>query len=505
VQTPTSIAEKTTIGSSVYCGIPAFSASIFLVLVIRPGGQLNTKMGRFVRIFAPVFLGVSLLIPAAIGQAIPIKVTTIAVFDGNDGAGPSLETLAQGEDGNLYGTAVTGSRAKQGGSVFQITPAGSLTVLHVFDGYDGWHPAAGLVLGSDGLFYGNTRSRGNYQPDDGTIFSIASDGTFNLLDMLDDRFANPSASLVQGADGNYYGTSPGKGGSITPGSVFEVTSAGQIKLLHAFSRLSDGANPVSGLIQGTDGAFYGTTSDGAFGCGTIFRMSPAGYVITLHAFRWVDGCIPLGTLVQANDGNFYGTTYSGGSGKFGTVFQMTPCGDLTTLHNFDVFDGASPYAGLVQATDGKLYGTTDSGSFGNYGLIFSITMHGDFSVLQRFDRFHGDGPEGGLVQHTNGLLYGTTTFGGLTNHGTIYTVDIGAGPFIKTVETSGTAGQQIGILGSGFSKAIDVAFEGTTAVFNIVSDTYITATVPSGATSGVVQVRIPSGTLSSNVNFQVLP
>ncbi len=454
---------------------------------------------------AAAFLGVLLLVSAAAGQAIPVKVTTIHVFNGNDGSGPSLETLAQGEDGNLYGTAVTGSLAKQGGTVFQMTPSGKLTTLHVFDGFDGWHPVAGLVLGSDGLLYGNTRSRGNFQPDDGTIFSIASDGTFNLLDLLDDRFANPSAPLVQGVDGNYYGTSPGKGGSITPGSVYEVTSAGQLKLLHAFSRQSDGANPVSGLIQGADGAFYGTTSDGAFGCGTIFRMSPAGFVSTLHTFNWFDGCIPLGALLLANDGNFYGTTYSGGSGEFGTVFKMTPFGVLTTLHNFDVFDGASPYAGLVQATDGKLYGTTDSGSFGNYGLIFSITTHGDFSVLQRFDRFHGEGPEGGLVQHTNGLLYGTTTFGGLTNHGTVYTVDVGAGPFIKTVETSGTVGQQIGILGSGFSGALDVAFEGTSAAFNIVSDTFITATVPAGATSGVVQVRTSTGTLNSNVNFQVLP
>lgn len=462
-------------------------------------------MGHFARILALVFLGVSVLVSASAGQANPIKVTTIHVFNGNDGAGPSLETLAQGEDGNLYGTAVTGSLAKQGGTVFQITSAGTLTVLHVFDGFDGWHPAAGLVLGSDGLFYGNTRSRGTYLPDDGTIFSIASDGTFQLLAVLDDRYANPSATLIQGMDGNYYGTSPGKGGSITPGSVFEVTSAGQLKLLHAFSRKTDGANPIAGLIEGTDGAFYGTTSDGAFGCGTIFRMSPAGFVNTVHSFNWFDGCIPLGTLLLANDGNFYGTTYSGGSGEYGTIFRMTPCGNLTTLHNFDVFDGASPYAGLVQATDGRLYGTTDSGSFGNYGLIFSITTQGDFSVLQRFDHFHGDGPEGGLVQHTNGLLYGTTTFGGLTNHGTIYTVDIGAGPFIKTVETSGTVGQQIGILGSGFSGALDVAFQGTAAVFNVVSDTFITATVPAGASSGVVQVRIPGATLNSNVNFQVLP
>jgi len=461
--------------------------------------------GHFLRACLLVGAAVAFLAAPTFAQDIPVKVTIIHVFDGDDGGGPSLETLAQGEDGNLYGTTVSGSLAKQGGTIFRINPAGSITELLVFDGFDGWHPDGGLTLGSDGLFYGTSRSRGSYFPNDGTIFSIASDGTFNLLDILDDRFANPSATLVEGTDGNYYGTSPGKGGTKTPGSLFRVTPAGQLKLLHAFSRGRDGANPVASLILGADGAFYGTTSDGAFGCGTIFRMSPAGFVSTLHTFTWFDGCIPLGALVLGNDGNFYGTTYSGGSHQFGSVFQMTPGGLLTTLHNFDVFDGASPYAGLVQATNGKLYGTTDSGSFGNYGLIFSITTHGDFSVIQRFDRFHGDGPEGGLVQHTNGLLYGTTTFGGLTNHGTIYTVDIGAAPFVRTVQGSGEVGATIGILGQGFDSATAVAFNGTAATFTVVSDTFLTASVPAGATTGLVQVQTSAGTLNSNTSFQVLP
>lgn len=462
-------------------------------------------MIQLVRAIGLVSLVASIFLPAS-AQNGPVNVTTIHVFDGNDGAGPSLETLVQGQDGNLYGTTVTGDLHKLGGTVFQVSPSGSLNVLHVFEGFDGWHPAAGLVLGSDGLFYGDTRSRGSNVPDDGTIFTIASDGTFNLLDTLDDRFANPSAPLVQGANGNYYGTSPGKGGSITPGAVFEVSATGQLKLLHLFARDADGANPISGLLLGKDGAFYGTTSNGGFfHCGTIFRMSPAGFLTTVHTFDWRDGCNPLGSLSMAMDGNFYGTTYAGGSEGFGTVFRMTPSGDLDTLHDFDIFGGASPYAGLMQATDGKLYGTTDSGSFGNYGLIFSITTKGKFAILQRFDRFHGEGPEGGLVQHTNGLLYGTTAFGGLTNHGTIYTVDIGVGSFVKTVETSGVVGSQIGVLGSGFTSTFEVAFNGTPASFNVVSDTFITATVPPGALSGPVQVRTGGGTFKSNLDFVVLP
>ena len=234
-------------------------------------------------------------------------------------------------------------------------------------------------------------------------------------------------------------------------------------------------------------------------------MSPAGFLSTIHSFNWDDGCNPLGTLLLANDGNFYGTTYAGGAGDYGTVFQMTPAGQLTTLHNFAIFDGASPYAGLAQATDGKLYGTTDSGSEGNYGLIFCITTDGHFAVIQRFDHIHGAGPEGGLVEHTNGLLYGTTTFGGLTDHDTIYTVDLGLGGFLKPVEASGTVGTQIGILGNGLSSAFEVAFNGTLAAFTAVSDTYVVATVPAGATSGPIQIRTGSGTLRSFFNFQVLP
>jgi uncharacterized repeat protein (TIGR03803 family) len=470
------------------------------------GVCLKRPIAQLVRALVYVCLVACVVVVPLVGQNNAVRVNTIHVFDGNDGSGPSLETLVQGQDGNLYGTTVTGSRTKLGGIVFRVTPLGALTVLHVFEGFDGWHPAAGLVLGDDGLFYGDTRSRGSFFPNDGTIFSVASDGTFNLLSTLDARFTNPSAPLLQGADGNYYGTSPGKGGDITSGSVFEVSSAGDLKLLHVFGRSVDGANPISGLLLGSDGAFYGTTSNGgAFRCGTIFRMSPAGYLTTIHAFSWWDGCNPLGTLLQADDGNFYGTTYAGGFKGFGTVFQMTPGGKLSTMHSFVIFDGASPYAGLMQATDGKLYGTTDSGSEGNYGVIFSITTQGRFNIVQRFNRIHGEGPEGGLMQHTNGMLYGTTTFGGLTNHGTIYAVDLGVGPFIRTVEGSGTVGTQIGILGGGLSSTYEVAFNGTFATFNVVSDTYVTATVPPGATSGRVQIRTGSGTMRSNLIFEVLP
>jgi hypothetical protein len=151
---------------------------------------------------------------------------------------------------------------------------------------------------------------------------MASDGTFNLLAILDGRFTNPSATLIQGADRNYYGTSPGKGGDITPGSVFAVTSAGNLKLLHLFNRNQGGANPIAGLVIGNDGGILrdDCRRRSVFLCHD-FRMSPAGFLSTIHSFNWDDGCNPLGALLLANDGNFYGTTYAGARGTTALFFR----------------------------------------------------------------------------------------------------------------------------------------------------------------------------------------
>ena len=201
---------------------------------------------------------------------------------------------------------------------------------------------------------------------------------------------------------------------------------------------TDGSNPEAALVQGTDGNFYGTTTpygspnyNCSNDCGTVFKITRAGKLTTLHFFKGTDGSFPVG-LVQANNGKFYGTTTQGGSGicegysGCGTVFEMTPGGNLTTLHSFDGTDGEIAF-GLVQGADGNFYGIIEGGGTsincpvfgGGCGTIFKITSAGNLTTLHGFDGTDGSGPTG-LVQGTDGTFYGTTTGGGASNDGTVF-------------------------------------------------------------------------------------
>jgi uncharacterized repeat protein (TIGR03803 family) len=281
---------------------------------------------------------------------------------------------------------------------------------------------------------------------------------------------------------------------------------------------TDGAYPVI-LIQGTDGDFYGTTAEGGthstcyegIACGTVFEMAPSGALTTLFNFDGGDGEGP-GGLVQGSDGNFYGTTSEGAIG-YGTVFKITSSGTLTTLHSFDYTDGAEPAGALVQGTDGNFYGTTYEGGAntqcyeGTCGTLFKITPSGTLTTLQSFDGTNGWGPVAALAQGTDGQFYGTTTAGGSNGggygDGTIFSLSVGLRQFVKLQPTSGPAGGTINILGTDLNGATSVTFNGTAAAFTVDSHSLITTTVPAGATIGKVQVTVPSGTLISNVPFAV--
>jgi uncharacterized repeat protein (TIGR03803 family) len=170
--------------------------------------------------------------------------------------------------------------------------------------------------------------------------------------------------LIQGRDGNFYGTSV-FGGQDGAGTVFKLTPAGALTALYAFcaqASCTDGENPGGALALGIDGNFYGTTfNEGAHSLGTIFKLTPGGALTVLHSFEGTDGSQPAAGLVLASDGNFYGTTVYGGPGSScpcGTVFKITTSGALTTLHSFDYSDGCDSSAPLIQASDGNLYGTT---------------------------------------------------------------------------------------------------------------------------------------------------
>ncbi len=250
--------------------------------------------------------------------------TTLYSFTGPDGAGP-WAGLTQGTDGNFYGTTTSGG-ANDGGTVFKITPTGELTTLYSFDFSHGFGPFAGLVQGSDGNFYGSTYEGG--ADDLGVVFKITSSGTLTTLH----SFAvadgtGPVAGLIQATDGNFYGTTEG-GGAYDDGTVFKITPSGTLTTLDSFGG-GDGASPWAGLVQASDGNFYGTTllGNGFYNYGTVFKITPSGTLITLHSFDGSDGQRPYAGLVQASDGNFYGTTYLGAFG-YGTVFRLVltrPC------------------------------------------------------------------------------------------------------------------------------------------------------------------------------------
>ncbi len=368
--------------------------------------------------------------------------TTLVNFNGPNGAGPTAP-LIQATDGNFYSTTSTGG-ANNSGTVFQVTSDGTLTTLYSFAGSDGSTPYAGLVQGTDGNFYGTTGSGG--ASSNGTVFQITPGGALTTLHSFDGSDGSaPYGGLVQATDGDFYGTTS-TAGANSGGTVFKITPQGTLTTLHSFGGSGDGAAPHAGLVQATDGNFYGTTRDGgATNNGTVFQITPQGTLTLLHSFNGLgDGSAPYGGLVQATDGNFYGTTSSGGANGYGTVFKITPAGALTTLQSFDYTKyGAGPQATLAQATDGNLYGTTVYGGasqscLDGCGTVFQITLGGKFTGEGSFSGVDGAAPYAGLVQATDGNLYGTTSAGGTNSDGTVFSLAVGPVPLSVTKVGSGT-------------------------------------------------------------------
>jgi uncharacterized repeat protein (TIGR03803 family) len=443
-----------------------------------------------------------------------------------DGAAPE-GILIQGTDGKLYGTTA-GSDVDEGayrfGTVFKITSSGHLTTLYAFCSQafcaDGADPLAGVVQAADGNFYGTANGGGT--TDVGIIFKMTPSGTLTTLHSLSQQVGYSSyGTLVQAGNGSFYGTTY-YGGANDEGTVFSISPSGVFKTLYTFGTQSrDGGWPEAGLVRASDGSFYGTTS-AYLGPGTVFKITPSGALTTVHHFcsepSCADGAFP-NQLVVASDGNFYGTTMEGGGNGWGTVFKMTSAGTLTTLYNFcsktGCVDGGTPTEGLIQATDGNFYGTTNRGGDAGYGSVFRITLAGELTPLYSFCSQSGctDGAfPFGLVQDTDGNLYGTTFNGGLDDScslglgcGTIFSLSLGLGPFVETGPTFGKVGAAVKILGTDLTGATSVTFNGAPATFTVQSATFIKTTVPAGATTGPIQVVTPNGTLTSNVNFQVLP
>jgi uncharacterized repeat protein (TIGR03803 family) len=454
--------------------------------------------------------------------------TVLHSFDGTDGAYPSAG-LIQATNGDLYGTTAYGGlydntfcAPTDCGTVFKITPSGTLTTLYSFclqaNCTDGLFPQAPLIQATNGDFYGTTCLCGdNSNEFYGTIFKMTPSGTLTTLHSFKDVGGDQPSGLIQADNGDLYGTTQYGGNGY--GTVFKMTPGGTLTTLHSFTG-ADGATPVAGLIQATDGNLYGTTDwggancDGGVGCGTVFKITRGGTLTTLHIFNGSDGSGVLAGLIQATDGNFYGTTIGGGAAGYGTVFKITPSGSLTTLYSFcsqtGCTDGGVPYAGLIQATDGNFYGSTLEGGANGYGTVFKITPSGSLTTLDSSCSQTGctDGKSpgyAGLIQATDGNLYGVSGGGGANDVGTVFRISLGLAPFVETQTTSGKVGAAVKILGNTLTGASSVTFNGTAATFTVVSKSEIKTTVPAGATSGYVKVTTPGGTLTSNVVYTVKP
>jgi len=457
--------------------------------------------------WAAVMLAASVMMLVAPIASPAQTFTTLVNFSGTDGNYPAYG-LVEAIDGNLYGTTNSGGATGQG-TLFSMTGAAVLRLLLSFDYTDGQGPQ-GLIQIRGGAFYG--MSQGGGANGYGTVFRIAAQAQLTTLHSFDSADgAQPTGWLVETSDGDLYGTTAGGGGSISCaggcGTVFKIAPSGTLITLHTFER-TDGFDPLAGLVLASNGKLYGTTAGGgANDGGTIFSITPAGVLTTLYNFSGNDGSEPLGGLVQAKEGDLYGTTEYGGTNDVGTVFKITPNGTLTTLHSFNSTDGAYPSAGLLQGTDGNFYGTTYQGGANvYYGTVFEMTPTGNLKTLHSFDSTHGELPLSSLTQATDGSFYGTTSNGGSGGKGTVFNIAVGLGQFVKTLPTFGAARDSVTILGTNLIGATNVTFNGTTANFTASkSGTYISTTVPTGATTGPVQVVTPRGTLTSNVSFQVLP
>lgn len=362
-------------------------------------------------------------IPAFFQMTLAGTLTTLSA----SGSLGSANSLVQASDGNFYGTTFDGG-FNNWGTIFEITPSGAFTVttFQDLDGNYGIDPNGGLIQATDGNFYGTTQLGGENGSDFGTVFKVTPGGTLTTLHTfaISDG-VKPMAGLVQAADGNFYGTTTFGGAGNCPflaalspsgcGTVFKITVAGTFTLLYNFGTkssaaeaLADGANPIAGLIQAIDGDFYGMTASGgiascqgsfnvvgAGGCGTIFKITPTGELTTLYSFGATptDGSVPEAGLIQAGDGNLYGTTTAGGSNSCtdtevpgigcGTIFRITPGGSYTTLYSFGAglvtsnqtsTVGYLPETGLIQASDGNFYGTTALGGAHLGGTIFRLSL-----------------------------------------------------------------------------------------------------------------------------------
>ncbi len=382
---------------------------------------------------AALLLAAAMLAPSL---AAAQSFSTLYSFNSTDGDTP-YSGVVLAPDGNFYLATFAGGSSDDG-TILRLTPTGSASLLHTFSGTDGINPGGNLAVGIDGTLYGTTNFGGEGSDAAGTFFSITTGGTFDSLHTFTDSATNgfgPRNRIVQTSDGTFYGITVTEGAN-NYGSVFSITTAGTPTTIYSFANGADQKYPAGGVIQGSDGNFYGTTSDYIVdsgpqgGYGVVYKVTPAGKITILHTFDQTDGESPTGPLVEGADGDFYGTTTLGGSSGYGVIYKVSSSGSFAVLHNFthSGSDGAVPSDGIMLASDGNFYGGSVEGGDGGEGkgggTIFKMTASGTVTTIYDFcsqsNCADGEGPYAPPAQDAAGNLYGTTATGGSNDLGAFY-------------------------------------------------------------------------------------
>ena len=463
--TDSTVSPAVTSGTSVPVG-----KTIVIPIVVSGSGPMTYTVKSSSPAIQPIVkTGYPVMnIQVAYSGTTTISGTTLYSFSGGGDGGSPYAGLLTGANGELYGTTEAGG-TNNAGTIYEITTSGSLTTLYTFSGgSDGGNPYAGLVTGTDGNYYGTTAKGGTGSA--GTVFQLTSSGSFSSLYSFTggNDGGTPYGGLVAGTNGLLYGTTAGGGVSGT-GTVFSITTSGSLTTLYSFTGGADGGNPDSGLVTGSSGNFYGTTSVSGSGQGTVYQLTLSGSVgtlTTLHTFSGGgDGGDPAPALAAGTNGDFYGVTETGGSGH-GTIFQITASGSLTTLYTFTGGnDGGTPSAGLLQAADGNLYGTTGTGGSNNFGTVFEMTLgaSGSFTTIHTFAGGSDGANPYAPLNELAGKLYGTTETDGSNSHGTVFEMEVAtSAPFSGTMSFAllrdmapATTGYIAGFAQAGYYNKLD--------------------------------------------------
>jgi uncharacterized repeat protein (TIGR03803 family) len=425
-----------------------------------------------------------------------------------DGEQPN--TLIQSADGNFYGTTLFGGTGNNAaGTVFKINPGGHLTTVYTFlPDQNGNFPNGGtpnsLVEGNDGFLYGTALGGVTVG---GVIFKLSRTGT---IQVLHDFCSLPNCAdgvgpgrLVLGPDGNFYGDNMGDEQS---GVLFRVTPNGSYTVLHKFDRSVEG--PFSlGMTLASDGNFYGTTVGGQTLLTTLFRLTPAGQFTILHTFHYAQ--FPVSAPIQASNGRLYGALSRFEDIAKPGIFESSLSGsDFSQFPLQFAFGDAVAY--MTQASDSNFWSII----FGNdlQGEVISLSPNGEHLRTVKFDGTNGADPDAPLIQGSGGRLLGVTQAGGTVQQGdvasgVVFTLDAGlAAPkpaLVSFNPSRGKVGTRVNIHGNHFVGTTAVAFNGVSATFQVLNTGNILATVPQGATTGPISVTNPGGTTASKGNFTV--